>query len=112
MYACVNDPVLGGRVYLDLAFEYIQFRYNDGSCSKETVNTVNIEGIVTEEDLVNGVVNELRGDVINESDLMVRILEDIFKIDVDGCPDLVASIHERLANQEMANIEIYAGGLN
>ncbi|MBN1134387.1 MAG: hypothetical protein JXA38_05665 [Methanosarcinaceae archaeon] len=78
MFKCVNYSQFGGR------------SYQDG------------KWVFHEEDLVEyiaWVIDELRKPTIKTEALQNMVLPDLFNIDVDGCPDLVNAICNRLASE-------------
>lgn len=97
MYACITDPESGRRLYADLSFrELVSTQCDSSSIGK--IDRVNVKDVVTEDEYVNAIVEQLRGVVIKDTDMLKTILHDTFNISVDTCQDLVGVVEEFLHN--------------
>lgn len=97
MYACITDPESGRRLYADLSFrELVSTQCDSSSIGK--IDRVNVKDVVTEDEYVNAIIEQLRGVVIKDTDMLKTILHDTFNISVDTCQDLVGVVEEFLHN--------------
>lgn len=97
MYACITDPETGRRLYADLSFrELVSTQCDSSSIGK--IDRVNVKDVVTEDEYVNAIIEQLRGVVIKDTDMLKTILHDTFNISVDTCQDLVGVVEEFLHN--------------
>jgi hypothetical protein len=96
MYACVKDPETGRNLYADLSFVTRDIFYPGTRVSSTKLNRVDVTDVVTEHDMVETVLWQLRGVVIRNGDLLKTILKDAFGICTESCPELVEAVEERL----------------
>lgn len=95
MYTCIKDPETGRRLYVDISLTR-RTVYVPGGHSLSRIQRVVARDVVTETDLVETILDELRGVVIKNGVLLASILREVFGICTESCPDLLAAVEERL----------------
>lgn len=95
MYASITDPVTGNRLYADLTFQDTVTVASSGAMSTE-LNCVFVKDVVTEEEIIESVINQLRGVVVRDIEMLKNILHSAFNVSIDTCPELVGVVSARL----------------
>ena len=60
------------------------------------IDRIKVHDVVTEEDLLETIMRELKGIVIKNSSLLKMVLKDSSGISVDTCHELLQAVEERL----------------